>query len=90
VAILARCDPDEARKRTPHDISAAEPAGGSNLFEDAVCSFEPVTSCFDARLQNVFGRCPAQLASEHALKIPNAHGDALQGEEDVNQRPLEA
>jgi len=77
VAILVRRDSHQTCKRTPHDINAPKPARGSNLFEAAIRSFEPVTSCFDARLQNVFGRCPARLAREYALKIPNAHSDAI-------------
>jgi len=66
-----------SQERTPHDISAPKPAGGSNLFEAAIRLFEPVTSCLHARLQDILRRCPSHLARERALEISNTHGGAI-------------
>src|ERR1700746_442221 len=76
-AILVGRGSDGSQERTPHDISSSKPAGGSNLFKAAIRLFEPVTSCLDARLQNILRWCPSYLARERALKIPDAHGDAI-------------
>ena len=47
------------------------------MTEAAICSFEPLTSCFDARVQNIPGRCLAQLAREYAFTIADAHSSTI-------------
>jgi ABC-type antimicrobial peptide transport system permease subunit len=57
----------------PHRIRTAESAGGSDLFEALVRSLQLPAHSFGSHLQNIVGRRFSELASEHALEIPNAH-----------------
>ena len=84
VSKLVGGDANHSCKGAPHGIRAPKSTGGGNLFEAAIGSLQLLTSGFDARLQNILGRCPAQLAREYAFKISHAHrqgsGERLRGE----------
>jgi len=78
VAILVRCDSDEARKRAPHYISAAKPAARSNLFESLLGLFQLVACRLDTRARVLaygshgFSYYAATL--QHVARMNNAVG----------------
>lgn len=72
-AILVRRGAHGSQEGATHRICTAESAGGSDLFEALVRSFQLPARCFGSHLQDIMGWRFSQLAGEYALEIPNAH-----------------
>src|SRR6266436_4724061 len=72
-AILVGRGSHGSQECTPHRIRTAESAGGSDLLEALVRTFQLPARSFGSHLQNIVGWRFSQLAREHALEIANAH-----------------
>jgi hypothetical protein len=73
LAIATRSDPQQPDERAPHHVEAAESSRRGHVLEASIRAFELTTRRLHAHLKHVLGRRRADLSSEYALEVSNAH-----------------